>query len=234
MVLFYTDKIQNDIAFFENEEMRHIQNALRKSKGDAINFTDGAGSLYTAEIISSGKREIQARVIEKSIISPSSPYLHVAVAPTKNIDRIEWFVEKAVEIGINEISFILCKHSERKNIKLDRMKRIALAAMKQSLKATMPSINGLVEFEPWLNTSSTAQKMMACLTDETLHFCKGFSAGMPTTICIGPEGGFRDDEIKLAMGAGYRLVSLGDERLRTETAALTSVSFFRLLNDMKA
>ncbi len=232
MVLFYTDKIQNDIAFFENEEMRHIQNALRKSKGDAINFTDGSGTLYRAEIVKSTKKEIQAKIIERNSISSSSPYLHIAVAPTKNIDRIEWFVEKAVEIGINEISFILCKHSERKIIKVDRMKRIALAAMKQSLKATMPTINELVEFEPWINASSTVQKMMACLTSETLHFSKGFSIGKPTTICIGPEGGFRDDEIKLAMGAGYRLVSLGDERLRTETAALTSVSFFRLLNDM--
>jgi len=233
MVLFYSNKIQDDVVFFADEEMRHIQNSLRKSAGDTIHFTDGAGSLFAAEISATSKREIQATIVDRKSLNPPAPFLHIAVAPTKNIDRIEWFVEKAVEIGVSEISFILCKHSERKNIKLERMKRIAIAAMKQSLKCTLPVLNELERFENWVKTQKTTQKMMACLTDDTLHYAKGFSKSQPTTICIGPEGGFRDDEIKSAMGEGFRLVSLGDERLRTETAALTSVSYFRLLNDMK-
>lgn len=232
MVLFFTDNIQNDSAFFQNEEMRHIQNALRKTSGDTIHFTDGKGTIYEAEIVSSSKKLIETHIISRSIKPVPTPRLHIAVAPTKNIDRIEWFVEKATELGINEISFIQCKHSERKQLKIDRLNRIAVAAMKQSLKAHLPILNDIVPFDSWIEKQDEEQKMMACLTDETLHFSKGFRPKANSVICIGPEGGFRDTEIKKAIGEGFRLVSLGDERLRTETAALSSVAFFRLLNAM--
>ena len=229
MVLFYTNSIENDVAIFHNEEMRHIQNALRKSQGDTIYFTDGIGTFYIGEILSSSKKSLEVRIVEKNTQQPIKPYLHIAVAPTKNIDRIEWFVEKATELGINEISFIQCKHSERKNLKIDRMNRIALAAMKQSLKAYQPKINDLLPFEKWVGTQKEGNNMIACLTEDTVSFAQAFENSTKTCICIGPEGGFRDDEIALANKNGFKSVSLGEHRLRTETAALSSVAYFRLL-----
>lgn len=230
MVLFYTNSIENDIALFQNEEMRHIQNALRKAEGDSIHFTDGNGTFYVGKILSTSKKSLEVKIIEHHKQDAIDPYLHIAVAPTKNIDRIEWFVEKATELGINEISFIQCKHSERKNIKLDRMHRIAIAAMKQSLKPYQPVINDLMSFEKWVGTQKEGNKLMACLTDNTLSFAKAFEKGQATSICIGPEGGFRDDEIQLALDNNFKAVSLGEHRLRTETAALSSVAYFRLMS----
>ncbi len=233
MLLFYTNKIQNDTALFSDEEMRHIQNSLRKSSGDTLHFTDGNGTIYTGEILSTSKKQLEVSIIDRKKHQDITPYLHIAVAPTKNMDRIEWFVEKATEQGINEISFVQCKHSERKNIKMDRLQRIAIAAMKQSLKAYLPKINDLVSFDNWASAQKGGQKMIACLTENNLFFSKGFSTNTPTTICIGPEGGFREDEINSAINKGFRPVSLGNQRLRTETAALTSVSYVRLLNEME-
>ncbi len=230
MVLFFCHNIQNDVAIFENEELRHIQQALRKSNGDMLHFTDGNGTIYTGNILSSTKKKIEVRIIDRKEQVPIVPRLHIAVAPTKNIDRIEWFVEKATELGIQEISFIQCKHSERKSIKLDRMHRIAIAAMKQSLKAYCPIINELTSFDKWLETVSSDHKMIACLTGETVSFSRAFAQKESTTICIGPEGGFREQEIEQAVSKGFQPVSLGDFRLRTETAALSAVAYFRVLN----
>ncbi len=229
MVLFFTNSIENNIALFQNEEMRHIQNALRKSSGDEINFTDGKGTFYKGKILSSSKKIMEVEISHREAIKAISPYLHIAVAPTKNMDRIEWFVEKATELGINEISFIQCKHSERKNIKIDRLNRIAIAAMKQSLKAHQPILNYLISFEKWVGTQNSSSKLIACLNDSTISFSQAFAQNSSTTICIGPEGGFREDEIELANVQGFRSVSLGEHRLRTETAALSSVAYFRLL-----
>ena len=162
MVLFFTNSIKKDIATFENEEMRHIQNALRKATGDNIHFTDGNGTFYTGEILSVKKKSMEVRILSKNEKEPISPYLHIAVAPTKNMDRIEWFVEKATELGVNEISFIQCKQSERKHIKLDRLNRIAIAAMKQSLKAYQPKLNNLISFEEWVGAQSSSS-LLICL-----------------------------------------------------------------------
>lgn len=231
MVLFYTDNIQGNLATFTEDECRHINNALRKRSGDEIHFIDGEGNQYTGSIIDISKRKATVKVITKQEVKSLSPYLHIAIAPTKNMDRIEWFLEKSIEIGVNEISLIQCKHSERKQVKMDRLHRIMIAACKQSMKARFPIINELQSFESWLDSEkNTEVNYIACLIEDTKPLKNIYDGKQDISICIGPEGGFRDNEIELAVSKGFSAVSLGDQRLRTETAGLFAVATARVIS----
>lgn len=231
MVLFYTEKIEDNLAYFLEEECRHINNALRKSTGDTIHFIDGKGILYKGKIQDISKRKAIVRITEKQKQKDIYPYVHIAIAPTKNMDRIEWFLEKAIEIGVNEISFILCKHSEKKQFKMERMKRIMIASCKQSMKATFPILNELQRFEEWISIQDfQGQSLIACLTENTKAIAKAYQKQSNVRICIGPEGGFRESEIEAAIENGFQAVSLGEQRLRTETAGLFAVANVRILN----
>ena len=227
MVLFYTKNISGDKAFFDAEEATHIHHALRKSTGDNIHFVDGHGSFYEARIQDVSKKKIIAEIISKTSEAPNKYHVHMAIAPTKNLDRIEWFVEKSIELGIQEISFIQCKHSERKLIKMDRIERIAQAAMKQSMKATMPILNEMIPFEKWLDLQKSGG-FIATLHDNTIPFFGAFAQNENITVCIGPEGGFRTDELELAFSHQFQAVSLGPHRLRTETAGIYAVAHIHL------
>lgn len=222
MLLFY----QPDIArnhFLDIDDSRHCVKVLRKTAKDVIHVVDGAGGLYTCEITKANEKKCELKIVSaERDFQKRDGYLHIAIAPTKNADRLEWFIEKAVEIGIDEISLILTKHSERRQQKTERLEKIVISAMKQSLKAYLPKINELVSFEKFLKSVTQEQKFLAHLTVESKPLVSLLKPGTPHCILVGPEGDFSADEIELAKQEGFQWVTLGNARLRTETAGLVA------------
>lgn len=236
MQLFFTEEIKPDFKNFilSEEESKHAIRVLRLQIGDKVHLIDGRGGLYEAEILDPHpKRTVLTILNVQENYQKSSYHLHVAVAPTKNIDRFEWFLEKATEIGIHEITPIICEHSERKEVKLDRLNKVIIAAMKQSLKAYIPKLNPAITFAQFckLQESSLATKAIAhCVDSEKQYLNQVLQAGQQYVVLIGPEGDFSTTEIEQALKIGYQPISLGDARLRTETAAMTSCIEVSLLN----
>jgi 16S rRNA (uracil1498-N3)-methyltransferase len=234
MNLFFTQNIEKELAFLPETEARHCVQVLRKSVGDSIHFVDGKGGLYEGTIQETGKKKCIVK-IEKATQSfeKRDYYLHIAIAPTKNIDRFEWFLEKATEIGIDEITPLLCEHSERKRIRLDRLEKIALSAMKQSLKAFLPKVNDLTKFSDFINTveNDKSEKFIAhCQENEKTHLKNNSLKDQNVTILIGPEGDFSPAEIQKANQHDFGSVTLGTSRLRTETAGVVACHIVNLLN----
>lgn len=230
--LFFTPKIENGFAIFEEEEGRHLSTVLRKKTGDRLRLTDGKGNFYEAELADAGKRQVLARIISSQHVPPSGHgRLHIAIAPTKNMDRLEWFLEKATEIGLDEITPILCKHSERDTLRLDRLEKILVSAMKQSLRAWLPQLHPLTKFTDFVKKTGETQKRLAWCGDEPMpHLKNTLLPDQSTVIAIGPEGDFSPDEVTLALSSGFQAVSLGEARLRTETAGIYAVTVFGLLD----
>lgn len=228
--LFYTPRIENGFAYLDEEESRHLLAVLRRKVGDPLQITDGQGFFYETEISETGKRHAVARIISKTAAPAERPFkLHIAIAPTKQMERLEWFLEKATEIGIDEITPLLCKHSERETVRLDRLEKILVSAMKQSLRARLPKLNALTRFQTFAKSASKANKFIAWCADVPLpHLSTQLSNTKDIIIAIGPEGDFSDAEIKLALDNGFAGVSLGTARLRTETAGLLAVSAVNL------
>lgn len=220
MQLFFTENT-NDEFILPAEESKHITKVLRKKEGDNLNFTDGKGHLLIAEITNSDTRKTQVRIIEKYPKEKQhNYYLHIAIAPTKNIDRFEWFLEKSCEIGIDEITPIICERSERKIIKIERCNRILLSAMKQSLKYHLPKLNEGTSFQDFIKKDFKGSKYIAhCKEGKKTEIKKGNR----TLILIGPEGDFSSTEIKIALQNQFKAIELGNSRLRTETAGIVSV-----------
>lgn len=229
MHLFYTLDIEPHHKQFmlNEEESKHAIRVLRLQQGDAVFLVDGIGGWYAAEILDPHPKRtvLKINTVEVEYNKPAYS-LHIAIAPTKNIDRIEWFLEKATEVGIQEITPIIAAHSERKEVKLDRLNKVVISAMKQSLKAYMPKINPAISFAQLMKLQaeeSDVCKMIAHCADGTKQYiadvCKPHGKYL---ILIGPEGDFADTEIAAALAQGFVPISLGDNRLRTETAALMS------------
>ncbi|MEM6964675.1 MAG: 16S rRNA (uracil(1498)-N(3))-methyltransferase [Bacteroidota bacterium] len=231
MQFFYTENIADGIATFTEEEARHVH-VLRKKVGDVLHFVDGKGGLYQGEIMEVGKRQCSLSILRRTPAFNERKFkLHIAIAPTKNINRLEWFLEKATEIGIEEITPILCDRSERKKIRTDRLRKILLSAMKQSLKAKLPKLNELIDFQDFMNDKIASNKFIAYCNDDKLeHLKKVYSPLTDATILIGPEGDFSTKEIALALENGYKGVSLGKSRLRTETAGVIACHIVEMLN----
>ena len=231
MHLFYTPDIVVKKELPE-EEAAHCVRVLRLSQGDEILLTDGFGCFYKAEITNiSGKRCL----FEVKECVPQAPlwtgHLHIAMAPTKNMDRTEWFTEKATEIGFDELSFLNCRYSERKVIKKERIEKILVSAVKQSLKATMPVLNEMTDFNKFVSRDFKGQKFIAhCYEGEKLLLKDILRSGEDALVMIGPEGDFSEEEVAKAIAAGFQPVSLGKSRLRTETAALVACHTLNLLN----
>lgn len=224
MNLFHTNLIQGEIAIFEQEETRHLT-VLRKQIGDKLNFTDGKGSFFEGYITTIDKRTSSVAITNEIKNYGQLPYhLHLAIAPTKNIDRIEWLLEKATEIGISEITPLLCQNNERDKIRLDRLEGILLSAMKQSLQCFLPKLNPLTKFNDFIknNQKAISQNFIAYCNDESLsHFSYlDLKTESPILVAIGPEGDFSKNEINLALQSDFQGISLGNNRLRTETAGL--------------
>lgn len=234
MHLFYTPDLTDKNYCFNETESRHCFKVLRLTEGDFVHLIDGKGGFFKAEIIQAHQKHTIVTVAETLENPDKRNYkIHIAVAPTKNIDRLEWFLEKACEIGVDRITPILCNHSERKIIKNDRLEKILVSAMKQSLKATLPQLDELTRFSDFILENNYKNRFIAYCDDtikERVLLKNELKKGEDVLIIIGPEGDFSSEEIKKAFDNGFRPVSLGDSRLRTETAALFACSMTNVIN----
>lgn len=233
MALFYAPDIANTWEL-PDDEATHCLRVLRLGVGNEIEITDGKGNFYKAIITSTAGKRCHVEATETTPTPKGwAGRLHIAIAPTKNIDRIEWMVEKAVEIGIDELTFIGCRFSERKTIKNDRIERIVVSAMKQSLKPFKAIINEMCDIKSFLHTPRNGEKYIAhCYDSERMPLKDILIRDEEATILIGPEGDFSPEEVKMATEAGYRPISLGNSRLRTETAGLVACHTFNLINEL--
>ena len=233
MQLFFNPELTSDSKqiIFTKEESRHIVKVLRKRELDILNITNGNGILFKAAIQIASDKKCVADIVSKEEKNKGwSYYLHVAIAPTKNIDRLEWFLEKATEIGIDEITPILCQNSERKIIKKERLEKIIQSAAKQSLKFNLPKLNDLTTFSDFINTTQQGEVYLAhCEDAPKKHLKEIEKLGERITILIGPEGDFSKEEIKLCANKTVA-ISLGESRLRTETAGLVAVQNIAFLH----
>jgi 16S rRNA (uracil1498-N3)-methyltransferase len=234
MQLFYTPDINSQLHILDKEESWHCMRVLRLKKGDIIFLTNGKGTLFEARIIEPDPKKCIVEVIGKQEEYGKRSYcLHLAVAPTKNIDRFEWFMEKATEIGIDEITPVICEHSERKQIRTDRLNKVITAAVKQSLKAYHPKLNDAVTLKKFIETNSVKSSYIAHLEETNPKLLKDlYEKGSDAVILVGPEGDFSPGEMALAKENGFCAISLGDYRLRTETAAVVACHTIALLNQL--
>lgn len=235
MQLFYANNIHKGDEFFifDKTESRHIAKVLRKKQGDRIDLTNGQGQHFVCTILDANDKRTKVS-IDKCIEEPKSwDYrLHIAIAPTKLNDRFEWFLEKATEIGIDEITPILCDHSERKVIKVERFEKIIQSAMKQSLKFTLPRLNPLIKFKDFIENNKAEYAAIAHCEDlEKKQFKNQLAKVKDICILIGPEGDFSLREIQMALDHNYDPVGLGTSRLRTETAALVACDTVSILKN---
>ncbi|MET6991042.1 16S rRNA (uracil(1498)-N(3))-methyltransferase [Sediminicola arcticus] len=233
MQLFYNPEInlETEQFTFPTDESKHIVKVLRKKTGDTLQITNGRGDMFQAEILFPDQNKCKAKIIDKEHTQPKAYRLHMVVAPTKLNDRFEWFLEKATEIGVHEITPIICDHSERKIIKKDRMEKVIQSAMKQSLQTYLPALNEAVSFKEFMTTSLGGDLFIAhCEENEKTELNVRTRPNKQITVLIGPEGDFSTNEIELALKKGFLPVALGETRLRTETAAIVACTTVALIN----
>jgi 16S rRNA (uracil1498-N3)-methyltransferase len=232
MNLFYSPDIEKGFFTLESAESKHVVKVLRKTAGDTLRFTDGKGFFYDCRIDAADPRACGLEVTGKYPGDDRRDfYLHIAVAPTKNINRFEWFLEKSTEIGIDRITPFISHHSERKVIKKERLEKVLVSAMKQSLKSRLPQLDDLMSFDEVLQLSGKMNTYIAYVDDGLeSELSKIYTKGSDALILIGPEGDFDPDEIKKAREKGFKAVKLGPSRLRTETAAIVACHTINLLN----
>ena len=233
MQLFFNPDIDltTSTFFFDKEESGHIVKVMRRNSGDILMVTNGLGHMFTTEIILASPSKCHMKIVGVDTMVPLDYQLHLAVAPTKMNDRYEWFLEKATEIGVTEITPILCERSERKIVKNDRFDKIILAAMKQSTSCYLPKINEPIALKDFLKKEFTGQKFIAHCEDSEKNSLKNeLKLKTNTLILIGPEGDFTANEIALAKENTFSPISLGTSRLRTETAAIVACHTVSLLH----
>lgn len=242
MHLFYTPDISSNTYTLNEEESKHSIRVLRLRIGDKVTLIDGIGGLYEAVIKDDHPKNCIVSITEtKKEFGKRNLHLHIAIAPTKNMDRLEWFTEKATEMGIDEITTIDCQNIKRTVVNTERLNKVAISAIKQSLKAYLPKINDMLNIKKLIATSSTftGQKFIAhCYPgisengeDKKPHLKELYKKGNNAIILIGPEGDFSIEEVKLAMSSGFKEISLGSSRLRTETAAMYACATINILNE---
>ena len=228
---FFQPAIPEGNHFLVDEEFRHCIKVLRKKVGDQIQLVDGKGTYYFAVLTSVEKNRCTFSLSNSEAENKKEYHIHIAIAPTKNQDRVEWFVEKAIEFGVDQISFIRCFHSERTSIKQERIDRIAVSAMKQSGRATLPRFSILTDFKTFIETTTDDQRFIAYVDQQNPnHLFQVATPAKNYTVLIGPEGDFSEEEIESASKQGFRKVSLGNYRLRTETAAISACQILHLVN----
>ena len=234
MQLFYNSDIseQNNTFTFPKDESRHIVKVLRKKVGDTLYITNGNGFLFTAKITIADQKNCVVSIENSEFKKPTDYKLHLAVAPTKMNDRYEWFLEKATEIGITSITPIFCDHSERKNVKLDRFEKILQSAMKQSLHLYLPTLNQPMSFKDYINQDFSGDLFIAhCEETDKKSLKNEIKPNTEITILIGPEGDFSVNEIETAIKNKFIPVTLGNTRLRTETAAIVACHSVAFINE---
>lgn len=229
--IFYTPDILSSTEL-PSEEAQHCVKVLRMKEGDEIFLTDGKGHFFDASILQAHTKHCLVNILNTiEYVKPWNFNLHIAFAPTKNMDRIEWFAEKATEIGIDHLSTVLCQHSERKEIKLPRVEKILISAMKQSQKAFLPELDEITTFSKFIKQDFDGRKFIAhCYDGQKMELKDTYRKGENALIMIGPEGDFSEKEVEEAIAAGFEPISLGNSRLRTETAALVACHTIHVLN----
>ncbi len=220
---FYNADFSVNNPTLSKDDLHHARKVLRLKEGESIGVTNGQG--LVAECVFGDSLEI----VSSEVVAQRLPEIHLAVSPTKSNDRTEWVIEKAIEIGVSEISFILTAHSERRKINLERFNRVAVAALKQSQGAWMPKLNELTAFGDWAKATNCAQKRIAYCGDVEKKSLKSVTPSQSICLVIGPEGDFSANEVEIAMENGFVPTTLGASRLRTETAAIVAVT---LLNNL--
>ncbi len=229
MPTFYQPEISS--GHLLPDESRHAVKVLRLGQGDEIELTDGKGSFCRASITKSDPQKCEFKITHREIIAKRDFSIHLAIAPTKNSERVEWMVEKCVEVGIEKISFILCKTSERKSINMERLEKIVVSAMKQSRQAWLPELVPLKPIEEFISQCTEKNKFIAHVDEQNLVYLKNQgTAASNAVILVGPEGDFTKEELGAANLAGFQKISLGPSRLRTETAGLSAVMLLNFLN----
>ena len=233
MNLFYTPDISGETYALNEEESKHCARVLRLAAGDTIHLVDGRGNLYAAAITRAHDKrcEVKITAVQRGF-GKRGYHLHVAIAPTKNVERYEWFLEKAAEIGVDEVTPLLCEHSERKAVKHERSEKVITAAVKQSLKAYHPKLNAMADFKTFVAQKFDGKKCIAhCIDSPKILLKNTLKAGEKTLVLIGPEGDFSPAEVALAKQNGFTEVSLGSSRLRTETAGVAACAVAAFIND---
>ncbi len=242
MELFFTNTITGTTATLDEQESTHCLKVLRHKRGDKITFTDGTGKLYTAEISNIQGKICHLNILSSSVSGETRPYyLHIVVAPTKSLDRYEWFLEKAVEFGVDRITPVIGEHSERRIFKRERGERVILSALKQSLKTTLPKLDDTIDLSDFLKSESvdgfSGLKLIGhCNPGERSELTTIIDSLIPAEgkkrvmILIGPEGDFSADEVKMALAKGFRDFTMGESRFRVETAAVAAISAIYFLS----
>jgi len=233
MMIFYTPDIQGFRYMLNEEESAHAARVLRLKAGDEITLVDGQGGRYRAQIDVVSHKQCEVVVLERQTEYGKRLYwIHIGIAPTKNIDRFEWFVEKATETGIDEITPLLCERSERKHVNIERLQRIMIAAMKQSQKAYLPQLNEMTTLGKWLETQNSGHCYIAhCNNGDRQSLKTAYQPAQDVTIAIGPEGDFSVQEVAQALACGFKGISLGSSRLRTETAGVAACYSINFMNE---
>lgn len=232
MNIFYTPDIEGDTYTLNEEESKHCVRVLRMMVGDAINLVDGKGGFYTAKIADANPKRCRVDVVSKIEDYGKRPYyLHIAIGPTKLIDRYEWFLEKVTEIGIDEITPLESFHSERRVVKQERSEKVVTAAVKQSMKAFHPIVNQITSFKELVKLPFNGKRLIAhCNTGNKILLKKALEPNENALILIGPEGDFSVEEVEMAVQNGFVEISLGDSRLRTETAGVVACDTLSFIN----
>ena len=234
MYIFYCpNAVLNESCVLDEAESAHLTKVLRKKENEELYVFDGKGKLYDARIENIGKKETTIHVVRLiEVEEQNKPRLHIAIAPSKNTERLEWFAEKATEIGIDEITPLICKHSERKELRPDRIEKILLGASKQSMKLTIPRLNPVIKFEAFIKSVKAEDRIFIAYCDEkSVHLKDAYHGGFDAVILIGPEGDFTREEVLLAEENDFETVSLGKSRLRLETAGIYAATVFNLANE---
>ncbi len=230
MYLFFDSNIEKTLTL-NQQESHHCVGVLRHKANDIITVADGKGTFFECRISNSHPKHCIVEIVSKQTHKERDFRLHIAIAPTKNIDRTEWFAEKVTEIGIESITLLKCEHSERKKVRIDRLEKILVAATKQSLKAYKPNLFDLTKFKEFIDENKGAGYIAHCNTSPLPHFKTIYTARQDAIILIGPEGDFSPEEVEYAVKNGFKEVSLGNSRLRTETAGVIACAIFNMIND---
>ena len=235
MNIFYATDILNNRFTFSETESKHIIKVLRLKTNDIVNIVDGLGNLYTAKIVNENPKKCQVEIQNVETEYNKQDFnLTIAIAPTKNNDRFEWFCEKSTEIGITKIIPFISFHSERRNIKPERFKKKIISAIKQSIKAYMPEFSDLIKFNDLIKTEFNGKKFIAHCNDavkEKSHLKEKYNKGENALILIGPEGDFSEEEVKLAIENGFEEITISKSRLRTETAGIVVTEIINFINE---
>lgn len=229
---FFVEQLVESLITLNEETSKHIVQVLRMEIGEQIQLTDGKGALATAIITDNNRKRCQVQIIQTSNIKPPASNITIAISPVKNSSRFEWFLEKATEIGVNEIIPITCSRTEKQHFKFERMQSILISAMLQSQQVWLPELQQPIKFSDAVANTSKQQKFIAHCIDESSKIQLRIAledAAKSKIILIGPEGDFTNEEINLSLKHNFQPVTLGDTRLRTETAGIVAATLLRLV-----